>query len=139
MIRQDYLLRMIDRATQALVRMLRRRDRGDLDGARQEATEVYDALGIPPELAGMLTAETLAEMLGDPDKMRLMARLFQQEAEVFRASGDPLSSTARYVRATELMLEVRVLDPQPDDAGVLQELFRHIPTNALADKYRDAG
>lgn len=138
MISQDYIIRIIQQVGEAIARMIGKKDNGDYRAALQQAESAYDLLGIPPDLAAAMNSESLASLLGHPEKIRLMARLSQQEGELYTATGDPLTGTARYRRAAELMLEARTRDPQPEDASVLQELFRHFPTSSLARKYRDA-
>ena len=136
MISQDYIIRIIQQVVEAIARMIGKREQGDYQGALRQAEAAYDLLGIPPDLAAAMDSESLADLLGNPEKIRMMARLSQQEGEVYRATGDPLTGTARFRRAAELMLEARIRDPRPEDAGVLQELFRHFPTASLAAKYR---
>lgn len=136
MLRHDYIMRVIQQAVDAIARMMGLREKGDHEAARREAEAVYDLLGVPSELAAAVDSATLAELLGHPDKIRAMAKLAVQEAELRRATGDPLACAAGYRRAAELTLEARSRAPHPDDASVLQELFRHFPTASLAARYR---
>jgi len=136
MLRQDYIIRIVKQVAEAIARMAGLRDKSEYQAALKDAESACDLLGVPKDLAVALDTETLAGLLRHPDKMRLLAKVFTEEAEVYRASGDPLTCSDRYRRAAELTLEARAADPQDDDASVLQELFRHFPTSALASKYR---
>jgi hypothetical protein len=136
MIREDYIIRIVKQIVDAIARLAGLRQKGDFQAALRQAESAYDLLGVPPELAAAVSAETLAGMLGHPDKIRLMARLSQEEGDVHRASGDPLTAMARYRRAFELVLEARGRAPSDEDAGVLQELARHFPAGSLDPKYR---
>jgi hypothetical protein len=136
MIRHDYIIRVIQQAVQAIGRMLRLIERGDHEAARVQAEEAYDLLGVPADLAVRMDSPSLAMLLGQPEKIRLMAKLSWQEGQLLRATGDVLNGMDRYRRAAELMLEAQRLAPCPEDAAALQEMFRHIPTNALDERYR---
>jgi hypothetical protein len=136
MLREDYIIRIIRQAIQAIAKMAGLRAKGDHEEARRQADAAYDLLGVPADLAAVMDSAGLAELLRDPDKVRLMARLSQEEAELFKAAGDPLTATARYRRAAELVLEAHRAAPDAADGGLLQELFRHFPTGSLAPRYQ---
>lgn len=137
MIREDYVMRLIRQVIEAIARMARLGAQGDHQAARRAAEDAYDLLGVPAELAAALDSAALAELVGQPDKIRLLARVAIQEAELLRATGDPPGCADRYRRAAELILEARTRAPSDEDAGLLQEVFRHFSSSSLAPKYRD--
>jgi hypothetical protein len=136
MIREDYVMRLIKQIAAVIARMVGLQGKGDHEAALRAAESAYDLLGVPSELAAALDSATLAELLAHPEKIRLMARVVREEAEILRAKGDPVGCAARYRRAAELTLEARAREPSDEDAGVLQELFRHFPTGSLHPRYR---
>ncbi len=137
MISRDYLIRIIEQAVQAIRRMLGHLEGGDYEAARADAEEAYDALGVPPDLVPRMSSAALAELLGQPEKIRLMSELSWHEGERLSATGDPVNGMDRRRRAIELLLEAQRLEPAPEDASKLQEMFRHVPTAALDARYRD--
>ena len=60
MIREDFLMRLIRQATEAIARMIRKRDDGEYDAAQRDADGAYDLLGIPRELCDVVDTPTLA-------------------------------------------------------------------------------
>ena len=136
MIRQDYLLRVIQQAVQAIARMLGATQRGDFLEAQQEADNTYNLLGVPPDLVLRMDSASLAGLFAQPRKIRLLSKLLWHEGELLRAKKDPLNGLDRQRRAVELLLEAQRLDPQAEDAAALQEMCRHVPTNTLAKRYQ---
>jgi len=136
MIRQDYIVRMIQQVGQALARMLGATKREDFLEARVQANEAYDLLGIPADLTLIMDSPSLAGFIGNPDKIRLVADVLWHEGELLRANRDPINGLDRQRRAVELLLEAQRLDPQPEDASKLQEMCRYVPTACLAERYR---
>lgn len=138
MLRDDYILRIIRQVVEAIARMLGSIERGDFQDARAQADDAYERLGVPPELAMRMDSPSLANLVKRPDKIRMLSELSWQEGTLFRAMGDPLNGLDRQRRAVELLLEAQRIDPRDEDADKLQEMFRHVPTNALAERYRKA-
>ena len=136
MMRQDYILRIIREAVAAIARMLGATRRGDFVEAHRCAEAAYCLLGVPPELAIRMDSASLAGLFRQPEKIRMLSQLSWQEGELFRATGDPVNGLDRQRRAIELLLEAHNLDPEPDDSSKLQEMFRHVPTNCLEERYR---
>jgi len=137
MIRDDYITRLIQQVARAIARMLGKAEQGDLQGALDEASDAYDLLGLPPDLAIRADAASLAEILS-PDKLRLLSQVLWQEGTLLAGSGDPVNGLDRRRRAIEARLEAQRRDPVDDDASALQEMFRHVPTNLLSARYREA-
>jgi hypothetical protein len=135
-IRDDYLMRQIKQAAQALARLLGLRKAGEYDKALELTEELYESLGIPRGLHDVVDSPTLASMLRSPDNMRLAAHLFVEEGHIFKAKGDPLAAFKCYRRAHELILEARAIEPIEDDENMLLELARLAPAHLLDERYR---
>jgi tetratricopeptide (TPR) repeat protein len=137
MFREDYIVRMIKQFAEALARIARLRVAGDhrsaLDAVARARGELFEG---PADLDEAIDTATLARLLGHPDKLRAAAMLAWEDGRIHAAMGDPLTAFARYRRAHELYLEVRALDPQPDDESALLELGRLAPAQHLDPRYR---
>lgn len=134
MIREDYLIRMIQQIAAVLARMVNRRSSGQLEQALREGDAAYDLLGVPRELCDVLDTPTLAGMLRDPDKIRALARLSWEEGRIFGAQGDPLAGLARMRRALELFLEARAIAPGDGDDDAILELSQVVHARPLAPR-----
>jgi hypothetical protein len=135
--REDYLMRLIRQFVDALARMMKLRTGGDLIGAREQADQLYESLGIPRALCDVVDSATLAGMLRTPDQIRAAARLSWEDGHLLRAGGDPLAAHRAYKRAHELFLEARALAPEPDDDGAILELSRQVDARFLDERYQD--
>lgn len=136
MFRQDYILRIIQQAAQAIARMLGATEKEEYQQARLHADEAYSILGIPPELVLRMDSPSLVGLFPEVEKIRLLAQLLWQEGQLLRATKDPVNGLDRQRRAVELLLEAQRMAPEPEDADKLQEMLRHVPTSTLAKRYQ---
>jgi hypothetical protein len=138
MLREDYIIRLIKQLGAFLARIAGKRREGDFEGALDEAGKAWDDLiGQPPrELVDVLDTHTLAELLGEPAKMRVAARLLVEEGRAYAGKGDPVHAAICYRRAWELYLEARVIEPSDEDEAAISELARLVPANQLDPRYR---
>jgi hypothetical protein len=138
MFREDYVMRLIRQLGEFLARVAGHRKKGDYVAALTEAGRAYDRLlEVPREIADRVDTPTLAALLVSADKIRVAAKIFWEEGNLYKASGDPLSAFARHRRALELFLEARALDPQEEDTSAILELSRQVPAAQLDPRYRD--
>jgi len=96
---QDYLMRLIEQLTAVIARMLGLRKSGRASQALAEAEHGYDLLGLPSGLIDVLSAPALAELLGSPEKIRLVADVLEEEATCLEALGDPRAAQKRTLAA----------------------------------------
>jgi hypothetical protein len=141
MLREDHIIRLIKQLGAFLARIAGKRREGDFEGALDEAGKAWDDLiGQPPrELVDVLDTHTLAELLGEPAKMRVAARLLVEEGRAYAGKGDPVHAAICYRRAWELYLEARVIEPSDEDEVAISELARLVPANQLDARYRGDG
>lgn len=139
MLREDYIIRLIKQLGAFLARIAGKRREGDFEGALDEAGKAWDDLiGQPPrELVDVLDTHTLADLLGEPAKMRVAARLLVEEGRAYAGKGDPAHAAICYRRAWELYLEARVVEPSDEDEAAISELARLVPANQLDPRYRE--
>ncbi len=138
MLREDYIIRLIKQLGAFLARIAGKRREGDFEGALDEAGKAWDDLiGQPPrELVDVLDTHTLADLLGEPAKMRVAARLLVEEGRAYAGKSDPVHAAICYRRAWELHLEARVIEPSDEDDVAISELARLVPANQLDPRYR---
>lgn len=102
---RDYILRLIERIAAVLARAMRRKNEGDAAGARADiAQATTDLFGPAGPMVAFVDVRTAVNLLSDPERVWLYARLLDADAELQDALG--LDSHATRVRARELMREV---------------------------------
>lgn len=137
MLREDFLIRLIEQIGDFLARIAGHERALELDEAEDEAGRAWDeVLGVPRALVDVTDTPTLASLLRDPAKMRAAARLLAAEARVLRRRGDPPGATMRFSRAFELALEARALDPDAAEDALVAELAREVPPSMIDARYR---
>ena len=137
MLREDYLIRLIEQAADFLARIAGHDRKREYEEAVDEAGRAWDELlGVPRAIVEVTDSQTLAGLLRDPAKMRVAARLLAAEAHALRARRDPVVSTMLYRRALELALEARALEPAEDDEKLVLELSREVPPSTIDARYR---
>jgi len=125
-VRDDYLLRMIDRAFEVLRRVLGRSNGEAIpDSLRELDAAIGETLGASGEVAQRLDAATAVPLVGDPNRAGIWARLLAQRALLLRETGDPAAAAAT-ARALEVAVEARrmcVGDPRmiPEVAQAIQD------------------
>ena len=109
-LRQDFLLRAIEQAFEVMRRIRRRRDEGDARGALADLDgAIADLLGPAAGVAERLDVATAAQLVRDPERVALWARLLAERAEVLRHAGTP-DAGAWGRRALETALEGWLLE-----------------------------
>lgn len=137
--REDYLIRLIRQFVQFLARIVGLREKGDFQGALAMTQRAWDDyVGQPRELLDVVDSKTYADLLRDPDKSRIAAKLLIEEGHSRTGTGDPVHATVCYVRALELLLEARARGSQDKaDDELFDMLARLVPVNQLDERYRD--
>jgi hypothetical protein len=121
---RDYILRLIERITAVLARILKRRNEGDLEGARADlAAATAELLGTSGPLLPLVDARTAVDLLSDGERVILYARLLVAEST--------LSDDARPMeKARALLTELRRRAAPLSDASeqfVRELLESHVP------------
>jgi hypothetical protein len=105
---EDYLLRQIKVVGEMLARILGLRLSGKGDEARTELDKAYELLlGPRTALLRRIDAPTAAALLGSPDAILALARLFNEEAD---QCGDADRGMSLRVRAVALGVEAAQRD-----------------------------
>lgn len=137
MIRSDWLMRLIEQLGEMVRKMAGLSDKGRHDDALDVSRRAWsDVLDVPRELVDRVDTPSLAELLREPAKQRIAAKLLAEEARAYEGKGDPLYAALCYRRAYELFLEARALDSTAEDELYILELSRHVPTGDVDPRYR---
>ncbi len=119
MIRQDYLMRMIQQLSGVLARVPELRAGGKPDEALDEIGDAYGRFaGLNPSLVHVLGDEDLVALLRargglDPQRTYALAELLREEAEIYAEGGRLDEALPRDRKALRLYLEVL---PELEDA-----------------------
>lgn len=137
MITRDYLLRLIEQVADFVARIVATKREGNFEAGLRLVDEAYDdLLDMDRELFEIADSSTLAQLLGPPGKVRAIAGLCFQQADLLRLKGDPINAKLKYKKAVELTLEARRVERDPDDLELLRQAFLHIDEAVLAPRYR---
>lgn len=118
----DYLMRTIEQFGQLIAAMVGKLNDGSVDEAEQELTQAYDALlGGDRVFLEMVDAQTLAHLLGSPEKVRVLSRLSRVEARIRQHRGEPELAARLEARAQALSALAQRADPQEHDTTILDD------------------
>lgn len=115
MLQDDYFMRLVTRAAQAIARALFHKNRGEIEEAQAEVDDVLkDLLGANYPLFDSVDLDTLARMLGnDPDVMRTVAGACRLQAELLDLEhAEPARAKRRILQAIGLLERARSVDGQ---------------------------
>jgi hypothetical protein len=102
MLRDDFLMRMIQRMGDLLRRAIELAQKGRREEADQALEEIYNTeIGMPREMLERLDPKTVASTLG-PEKSMLVAALLDAEARVADLAGDAALALNRTQRANAI-------------------------------------
>lgn len=139
MYERDYIMRMIRQMMDVLLRLLKLKKEEDYDRALDYINGVYDDLfGIDASLLRAMDSATAARLLGHQEKIKALAKLCKEEAELYRLKGDAVQSKAASRRALELFLEAVGLEKEPDAESLnsIKELTGLVDLGDLSPAYR---
>jgi len=145
MIRNDYIMKMIQQLVKALAVILKLKESGRHDDAMREIDGAMQRIcGLNSQLVnGLSEASLVATLKGgitiDHGKALVLAELLTQEGDVCEARGDEDAAYARYYKALYLYLEVfagedefRLADETPKVDALVARLEDYVlPTAAM--------
>ncbi len=114
-IRKDYIERLIEEFAAALARIIQARREQRLADAQQLIRDTaLSSLGM--EYGALLLADpaSTARLLGDPARVKVLARLVAEDGEALLQQGDSDTASARFHHALALYTEARALGLTPD-------------------------
>jgi hypothetical protein len=141
LVQKDYILRLIESIAAAVARVLRRKEAGDLVGARRELDmAIGELLGPSARLAPMMDSCTASQLVGDAQRVATWATLLHEDADLLRLMSRDADAVATERRALELLLELRLRDGglAPEALATLDDLRARVDAHALDPRYREA-
>ena len=114
-VRKDYIERLIEQVAAALAALLKLRQEQKHDQALQLiASSSVSLLGMEYSVLTSVDAASAAQLLGHPEKIKVLAKLEEEEAEILRAEGNASAATDKLHHALALLDEARKLQKGPD-------------------------
>ena len=103
MLKNDYILRLIEQFTRVLERILGLKDRG----AYREALEIlrkeaHRIIGMDSTMLEMLSPDEIARALASPDRIFIAGRVLEEMRDLYELDDEPGRATALGVRAVDL-------------------------------------
>jgi hypothetical protein len=128
MLTEDYIMRMINQALAALMTALGLKRAGQLSQAQQALDQALESLlGINARLANQLDDSKVLEMLTfldkiDVDRVRVLADIYREQAEVYSLQGEHVSSLLAAQRSLRLYLEVALAGSDKPNLELIQKI-----------------
>jgi hypothetical protein len=141
LVQRDYILRLLEAVAAAIARIMRRKESGDLPGARREVyIACTELLGPLAPVVMHADARTAADLLSDPRRVAAWARLLAEDAGLLRLLGQEDAAAATERRALTLLLEARLRGEPLDEeaARALSTLRERVPAAGIDARYRDS-
>jgi tetratricopeptide (TPR) repeat protein len=138
----DYIMRIIRQATQALLYAIGLKKAGQYPDAMQAIDQALEQLlGLEANLARQLSDEALLSLLTtqdqlDVERLELVADFIKEEGDIHAAENKPAESQKSYLRALNYYLEVGLDDaqgPAPDLAQKIESLAEKLEAGGLPD------
>jgi len=153
MFSEDYLMRIINQATAALMTAIGLRKKGKYSEARQAIRQAIEQLmNLPANIVdqmedgSILAALTTQDAL-DTGRLAILADLYQEDGEILLKQGHPAQANAAFARSLRFLLEVALSEASgltPGITGKVGPLIQRLPAGdlpvdtrlALSDYYR---
>jgi hypothetical protein len=141
LVQRDFILRMIEAVGAAVARALRRKQSGDLPGARRELHIACDeVLGPLGSLVSRVDSRTAVSLIGDGRRVSAIARLLVEDADLLRLMSRESESVVLERRALETLLEAFMRDGELDSEGkaIIALVRGRLPIESLDARYRES-
>jgi len=111
----DYILRLLEAFAESLARIARHRARGEAEESLDRVTETAEQVfGTSLPLIDSVDPESAVDLLADPAKVWMYARLTEEEASTLDLLGHDDDAAGCRARALALYLERTRMDPAID-------------------------
>ena len=140
MIRLDTADQQLKEFITALTALRRLRRERKTDEARYLlGGTALSLLGMEYSTLTMADAASTAKLLGQPQRVVVLARLVAEDGELFEQAAEPARASARWGLALELFLEARALGAKlrEEDAQVFSELRQKVAPTLLSGRHQE--
>lgn len=135
---RDYILRLVKQLAALLAAVLKLKHEKKYDQALEQLQGAFPGFfGIEYRTLVAIDSSSAAQLLGEAAKIKILARLIAEEAELYGSRGDEPRGAAKRVHALELYIEAALRDPR--DAGIasaMDVLLREVEPEDLGEKYQ---
>ncbi|MBW2262931.1 MAG: hypothetical protein JRG91_13220 [Deltaproteobacteria bacterium] len=132
-------MRLLEAFAESLRRLIDLKAQGKPDEALDAVQETADQLfGSSLPLIDSLDAESAVDIIVEPEKVEMYARLAEEEAEILALLGHPDQAVEGRLRALEMFLERTRMSPPIDEEMKrrISELSSKVGTKHLDDRCR---
>ena len=139
MLRKDYIERMIQQFAAAISAILKLRREKKTEEAQQVLSDTaLSLLGMEYSTLTMADAASTAKLLGQPLRVKVLARLVAEDGELLEQKGEHARASVRWGLALELFLEAQVQGTkfEGEDAEVFAELRRKVAPALLSERHQ---
>lgn len=140
LVQRDYILRLIEAVAAAVARIVRRREAGDLQGARREAQiAAAEFLGPLASVVGSVDPRTAADLIAEDWRVAAWAQLLAEDAVTLRQMDRTDDAHRQETRALELLLEVHLRGAvlEAPAKAALRSLQERVAPEEVGDRYRE--
>jgi hypothetical protein len=134
---KDFLLRQIEAFVESLRKLIELKSRGEPGEALEVVQETAEQIfGSSLPVIDSLDPESAADMLVEPEKVEMYARLAEEEAEILAMLGQKVGE--RRLRALEMYLERTRMSPAIDKEMKrrIGKLSKKVDRGQMGERYR---
>ncbi|HDI82549.1 MAG TPA: hypothetical protein ENF18_02000 [candidate division WOR-3 bacterium] len=112
MIRDDYIMRLIEMFSESMRKILRMEREGKVEEALETVGETYrNLLGLNPEIVHIMEVEDIKNLIEytgimDEHKIQILAKLLIKEGDLLLQAKDKKIAKQRYLKALELLSRI---------------------------------
>jgi len=112
MIRDDYIMRLIEMFSESMRKILRMEREGKVEEALETIGETYrNLLGLNPEIVHIMEVEDIKKLIEytgimDEHKIQILAKLLIKEGDLLLQAKDKKIAKQRYLKALELLSRI---------------------------------
>ncbi len=112
MIRDDYIMRLIEMFSKSMRKILRMEREGKVEEALETIGETYrNLLGLNPEIIHIMEVEDIKNLIEytgimDEHKIQILAKLLIKEGDLLLQAKDKKIAKQRYLKALELLSRI---------------------------------
>ncbi len=135
---RDYILRIAKQLAALLAAILKLKQEKKYDQALEQLQGAFPSLfGIEYRTLVGVDSASAAQLLGEAAKIKTVARLLSEEADLFQSRGDDDRGTAKRAHALELYIESAIRDPRdPEISAAIHTLRGDVEASDLQEAYR---
>jgi len=138
LVERDYIMRLVKQLAALLAAVLKLKQEKKYDQALEQLQGAFPGFfGIEYRTLTAIDSASAGQLLGEAAKIKILARLIEEEAVVYHSRGDELRCAARQVHALELYIEAALRDPRDGGiASAMEALLKQVEPEDLGEKYQ---